>query len=76
MCQYRCKAPSGYMEAHNPFDGPLPADHISRGKGHYRLDHNFCFSNDGMDLRLDGPNPLFLVQGELLASACLPLHVT
>ncbi len=63
-CVPRCEAPSGYIAAHNPFDSPLPADHVSHGVNYHRLDHNFCFSKDGMDLRLDGPNPMHLKQGD------------
>lgn len=60
----RCEAPTGHIAAHNPFDAPLPLDHKSRGGKNFRLDHNYCFNKDGMDLRLDGPNPIYLKQGD------------
>jgi hypothetical protein len=67
----RCEAPRGYVSAHNPFDMPTPADHISRsddntlnGKPNRRLDQNMCFNVDGMDLHLDGPNPAVYQQGD------------
>ena len=46
----------------NPFGVPLPRDH--KDNGGTRLDHNFCFSKDGMDLILDGPNPVRYRQGD------------
>lgn len=68
---YTCEAPAGYLSAHNPFDVPLPRDHFSYAKtttnplhNYYRLDHNYCFSREGMDLRLEGPNPVHYQQGD------------
>jgi hypothetical protein len=59
---YSCEAPNGLISVPNPFGAPLPADHTDNG-GH-RLDHNFCFSKHGMDLSLDGPNPITYRQGD------------
>ena len=50
------------MSVHNPFGVPLPSDHVDNGGS--RLDHNFCFSKHGMDLNLDGPNPVTYKQGD------------
>jgi hypothetical protein len=50
------------MAIPNPFSSTLPSDHVEAG-GH-RLDNNFCFSRHGMDLTLDGPNPLYAKQGD------------
>eukprot|EP00602_Paraphysomonas_sp_CaronLab_P007154 CAMPEP_0185032850 /NCGR_PEP_ID=MMETSP1103-20130426/21335_1 /TAXON_ID=36769 /ORGANISM="Paraphysomonas bandaiensis, Strain Caron Lab Isolate" /LENGTH=725 /DNA_ID=CAMNT_0027568907 /DNA_START=27 /DNA_END=2204 /DNA_ORIENTATION=+ len=71
---YRCMAPRGFISAHNPFELPLPDDHVNhtspitkstaRGAVNRRLDHNYCFSNDGIDLTLDGPNPIYYQQGD------------
>lgn len=67
----RCEAPPGYLAAHNPFDVPLPRDHYSLARTsrnpsntYFRLDHNYCFSREGMDLRLEGPNPIYYQQGD------------
>lgn len=68
---YRCQPPPGYIVAHNPFDLPLPRDHVSLAKtssnpanSFIRLDHNYCFNKEGMDLRLEGPNPIYYQQGD------------
>lgn len=73
----RCIPPRGYVAAHNPFEQPLPVDHFSlnpegtdlqvapiRAALHRRLDEMMCFSPDGMDLYLDGPNPSTYQQGD------------
>lgn len=73
----RCVAPRGYVTAHNPFETAVPPDHFSLNPENVslltapvhatlarRLDENMCFSRDGMDLSLDGPNPSLYQQGD------------